>query len=432
MMWAWARQNPAPPTPLANRRSTLLSLAPPHPLQVAHAEFLELTTKRGKMQKRADSKALVRAQAKTGFVFTVPLAITGITIGAGKLVKTTYDRVQAERLRDKYARSVAEYIIHLDHPPTRTADGLKETEAIMFQLAQAYTNCLTLRGLIGPAFMEVRRKRQVIQTALEKEHVEKSSTTTEDKLDFFHHAAHAGATAMEAAGTLVADAGGELAAVAVLASVQTLMGAFNMNQAEMISAQGKNKNEWWTTQVSRAANVVGVTASIVGACFDPTGLSMAGLALSIVGSGAEESAAWRERQLWSNYYCPALDAAFVQVGKIGADSGAVDAAGNKYHYGPGTSVCHCCHTPRACVHTVPQVPRRSASRLLTPIPVPRLLVMRGVHGRGYLRRAHALPPPSHARSPPRPDPPPRPTPPRPDRRRQGQHPLQPDRPVAEA
>ena len=174
-----------------------------------------------------------------------------------------------------------------------------------------YSQCETLVPQVARAWAKVYRKRQALNKAAKA--VKKSLSVSQDAavtaggmiLDAAEVAAKAVDAMVDSMGDIASSAGDAassgdpVAAILVGASAVTLK-AFGAYHAEQISAKSKSDEGWWSTAFTRAGSVVGLTGSIVAACFDPTGLSILSVVASVASSGMSEGVLWQERLNWSD------------------------------------------------------------------------------------------------------------------------------------
>ena len=336
------------------------------------------------------NKQNLNTKDKDEFIFTtiaVASAAYGLYQGGDAIVK----HIKHEEHVKAYKEGLSETIAYaLD----QHAFDAKQNNMAIVAIMNGWDNCVPLRGYSTAVWKELLKKRHQHKKAVRKEkkavmHVLEEAaddyntgilleSAAEDAVAFFdgeHDSAAVefldGMTAddMEGLGNIDVDSS---SAEAVLLSLTVtsvkLFAKASTAYSKEHSLAAKRKNEEYSKWFADVAGYTGTAISIVGALFDPTGLSLLSLAGSVAGTAGQESVAAEERAAWREHYCPALDDAFLEhAHALKARTGMIKEHKVGEFFGPITNNVDCLErtTRKSCeMPVVLEAKQRETEKIL--------------------------------------------------------------------
>ena len=272
------------------------------------------------------------------FIFTT-LAIAGAVYGSYQAGDAIVQHVNAKEHVKSYKKGLEDLIMY--SLSEKEFDLTKNNLGIML-IMNAWDNCLPLRGYSTAIWKELLLKRERFrkQAEQQKEVLKESlldakevydvecmiQSSAEDAckmfdedhtssiVDFFDSLSTNDLDEMNNVDIDTSSSEAVLLSLTITGVKLFAKGSEHFNQKSSLNKKMKAKeySEWF----SKLASYTGTGVSIIGAMFDPTGLSILSIAGSVAGNAGTELRARDQRIGWKEHYCPALDAALLKNKKL--------------------------------------------------------------------------------------------------------------------
>ena len=306
---------------------------------------------------KAEKAAVTTTKNGDQFIFTT-LAIAGAAYGAYQAGDAIAHHVNAKEHAKQYKKGVKDAIRYALH---KEEFDLTTNNMATMLIMNAWDNCLPLRGFITAIWKELLLKREVHKQKAEEQRNALKETLLDTKevydvegmvqssaedackmfddehsssiANFFSDLSTEDLEDMNDSAVDTSSSEAVLLSLTITGVKLFAKGSEKFHEDSSLNV--KRKSHEYSAWFSKLASYTGTGVSLIGAMFDPTGLSIMSLAGSIAGSAGAENMAKEERMGWKQHYCPALDDALLHnKKKLKEVTGMTKENHVEHHFGP--------------------------------------------------------------------------------------------------